>query len=416
MRLRGKVRFTVSFCVLTVAVVMAASSWAAAQDSLREFVYTTSFADDTVSGFSLNLRNGEATQVPGSPFATGIGPVSVTHSPDGRFVYVVINSEFLGGPCGSNNGELISYSVDLRTGALTQLDDLVLSGICSSGVAIDPTGKFVYAASFPGTNPKVGIIDGFQTSKGHLTPLPGTPFASTIEVAPGQNPAIQQLVITPDGKVLYASNPNDLRGILIFDRDTPTGALAFRTGVNTGSPFNPIAITPSGRFLLALGGGFISFGQPGVFELAIGEHGDLTPVPGSPFPLPHGFGTSMAISPDGKFVAVAGAFSVITGAGIDAFREHARGRLSLVPGSPFGNFTAGDITFDPSGRFVLVPGIVLRVHPGTGALTQVSQFVGGDTIDVVRICVDSDNEDRNGDGRPDGGCHDQHKDGDRGQD
>jgi 6-phosphogluconolactonase (cycloisomerase 2 family) len=400
MKSRGKGNLGILSFLLILAVALAASTPAAAQ---REFIYTANFADNNISGFSLSPGNGKTTEIPGSPFGAGVGPASITHSPDGRFVYAVMSSQFLGRPCGINNGELISYSVNPRNGALTMIDDVVLSGVCSTGVAIDPTGNFVYAASFPLEDLKVGIIDGFQTSNGHLIPLLGTPFASTIEAGSGQNPAIQQMAITPNGKVLYASNPNDSRGILIFDRDMTTGALTFRTGVETGSAFDPITITPSGSFLLALGEVEFETGQPGLFEFAIGTNGDLTPVSGSPFPLPHGFGNSVGISPDGRFIAIVGVFSAITGTGISTFHENAQGRLSLVPGSPFGDATAFDLTFDPDGRFVVIPGTVFRINDRMGALTQVSEFVpggGAQSITVLKVCKahDKDEDKRHGAG------------------
>lgn len=412
MKSRGKVWLIVSFCILTMAVVPAASSQAAAQAAGREFIYTANFADNTVSGFSLDPVNGKAAEVPGSPFGAGVGPASITHSPDGRFVYAVMSSQFQGRPCGINNGELISYSVNPRTGVLTLLDDVILSGVCSTGVAVDPGGKFVYAASFPLDGPKVGIIDGFQTSNGHLLPLPGTPFASPLEVAGGQNPALQTLAIPPDGKALYASNPNDSRGILIFDRDTTTGALEFRTGVETGSPFAPMAIAPSGRFLIAMGEIFFGASEPGVFEFEIGRHGGLTPVPGSPFSIPGGgFGFALAVSPRSNFVDVTG-----TG-GIFVFRENNRGRLSLAPGSPFGGSTPVALAFDPDGRFLVAPGTVFRSNPGTGALTRVSDFTPGGGVDgltVLRTCGVSaeDRGDKRGgpdkhgaEGKHESGCH-----------
>ncbi len=405
---RGQGYAAILVFLLILLSVLAASIPAVAQ---REFIYTANFGDNNVSGFFLNPNNGKTTEVPGSPFRAGVGPASITHSPDGRFVYAVMSSEFLGRPCGFNNGELISYSVNPRNGALTMIDDVVLSGVCSTGVAIDPTGNFVYAASFPLEDLKVGIIDGFQTSNGHLNPLPGTPFASAIEAGSGQNPAIQKMAITPDGKVLYASNPNDSRGLLIFDRDSTTGALAFRTGLETGSAFDPIAIDPSGSFLLALGEVEFGTGQAGLFEFGIGANGDLTPVSGSPFPLPHDFGNSVGISPDGRFVATVGAFSAITGTGINVFRENTQGRLSLAPGSPFGEAMAFDLVFDPDGRFVVIPGAVFRIDRRTGILTQVSKFVPGgaaESITVLKVCQAHDHDESDehvaGDKREDSAC------------
>jgi 6-phosphogluconolactonase len=392
-------------------VVVAASSPAAAQSAEREFIYTANFADNTVSGFSLNPVTGKATEVPGSPFGSGVGPASITHSPDGRFVYAVMSSQFLGRPCGINNGELISYSVNPRTGTLTQVDDVILSGVCSTGVAIDPTGKFVYAASFPADGPiKVGIIDGYQTSNGHLIPLPGTPFASPLEVSDGQNPAIEEMVIPPSGEVLYASNPNEGRGILIFNRDTHTGALAFRVGFDTGTSITPIAVTPSGRFLLALGDVTLELGLPGVFEFAIGPHGNLTPVPGSPFSIPTNFGGALAVSPNGEFV------DVTVSGGTDVFRSNTGGNLSLTPGSPFPVSGSFSIAFDPDGRFLIGPGSVARSNPLTGALTKLPDFTPGGFVTgvtVTKTCEAAD-EDRDGkrgdsdkhdsDGKHNSGC------------
>jgi DNA-binding beta-propeller fold protein YncE len=298
---------------------------------------------------------------------------------------------------------LLSYSIDTRTGALTLVDDEVLSGVCSGGIALDPSGEFIYSASFPLEDPngKVGLIDGFRISNGHLIPLPGTPFASPIAVADGQNPAILDLAITRDGKVLYASDPNDAAGILIFDRDTKTGMLAFREAFNSGSPFGSIAITPSGKFLLAPGTNVM-------FQYEIGPHGELTSVPGSPFAVPAGAGP-LAVSPDGNFVAS-------DGSGISMQRETQHGRLTLVPGSPFGGVEAAafDMTFDPSGRFVLVPGQVFRVHPETGVLTKVSDFTPGnfaDGITALQPCKLHDEHGRDSHGG-DNKDYDNKKDGD----
>lgn len=405
MKVHKKVSFVISFCIFALA----ASLQSAAQSAEREFIYTANFADNTVSGFSLNPVNGKTTEVSGSPFSSGIGPASITHSPDGRFVYAVMSSQFLGRPCG-NNGELLSYSVNPRTGVLTMIDDVVLSGVCSTGVAVDPTGKFVYAASFPLEGPdKVGIIEGYRTSNGHLMPLPGTPFASTIGVADGQNPAIEQLAIPPNGKVLYASNPNDSRGILIFDRDTTTGALQFRTGVETGTSITPFVITPNSRFLIALGDVSLGVGQPGLYEFAIGRHGDLTSVPGSPFTIPTSFGGDLAISPNGEFV------DITVSEGTDVFRSNARGNLFLTPGSPFPISGSFSIAFDPDGRFLIGPGSVARSNSRTGALTKLPDFTPGGFVTgvtVTKTCeAEDDRDDKHGnrdrhdaDGKHDSGC------------
>ncbi|HET9184410.1 MAG TPA: beta-propeller fold lactonase family protein [Candidatus Angelobacter sp.] len=387
---RSKPWFALPIHTLALALIMAAPFPAAAQ----EFIYTANFADQNVSAFSLNLATGKATEVPGSPFPAGEGPTSITNSPDGRFLYVVLAGELIDRPCGGPT-DLLSYRINQRTGALTLIDDQVLSGVCASGVAIDPTGRFVYAASFPLEGPaKVGLIDGYRTSNGHLIPLPGTPFASPIGVADGQNPAIDNMVISRNGKVLYASDPNDAAGILIFDRDRETGTLTFRKAFNSGTAFGAIAITPSGKFLLAPSG-------TDMFEYRIGAHGNLKSAPGSPFTLsavalevdvfPDG---TVSVSPNGKFVAT-------TARAVDMQRANQDGRLISVPGSPFGGgFVGFTLAFDPSGHFVITDGRIFRVNQETGALRQVSTFTPGDFVEgitAIKPC-----EARHGDGDRDG--------------
>jgi 6-phosphogluconolactonase (cycloisomerase 2 family) len=373
MKSHGKVWLTVVFCIFTLAPVVASS-----QAVSQEFVYTANFGDGTISGFFVHPGNGKLTEVPGSPFTAGVGPAPITHSPDGHFLYVALTSQFQGRPCGINQAELLSYSINPHTGALTLLNDVILPDFCSTAVITDPSGKFVYVASIHFDPDKFGEIDGFESSNGQLTPLAGSPFVSPVQVSAGQNPAIQSLAMTHDGKVVYASDPNDAAGILIFDRDTQTGALAFRSTFNSGSPFGPIAITPSGGFLIAMAPIFLGNGGGGVFEYAIGDNGDLTPVPGSPFAAPDsGFASALSVSPNGSFVASAGS------GGVSVQRETPDGQLSLVPGSPFGGGLPPAITFDTSGRFVYVPGTVFRINPETGVLTQVSNFTTGNAAEGI---------------------------------
>jgi Domain of unknown function (DUF932) len=53
-----------------------------------EFAYVANVKSNTVSAYSVG-SNGALTPVPGSPFATGHDPMSVTVVPTGRFAYVV---------------------------------------------------------------------------------------------------------------------------------------------------------------------------------------------------------------------------------------------------------------------------------------------------------------------------------------
>src|SRR5581483_6973950 len=207
-----------------------------------------------------------------------------------------------------------------------------------------------------------------KTRAGAMKPVDGSPFLSPIEVPPGQNPAIGMLALSLDGTVLYASDPNNTAGILIFDRDTSSGSLTFRTTFDSETHLGPIAITPSGKYLVAA-----PPSGSGMYVYSIGSNGDLTAVPGSPFASPNvSITDGISISPNGQFVAVAEQ----GGTTIQRINRTS-GALSLVPGSPFGGFLPYAVTFDPSGNFVMVPGTVYRIHPETGILTKVSTFTTG---------------------------------------
>jgi 6-phosphogluconolactonase len=342
-----------------------------------EYVYTSNFGDFTVSGFSVNTETGKLTKITGSPFPAGIGPEAFAASRNGHFLYLSLGEWSEGGPCGNDLAQAVSYSIAPATGELSPLDNVTLPDYCPSDLIVDRTGKFVYVALIDWGYPKVGAIAALKTKAGVMTPVDGTPFLSPIQAPAGQGPAIGTLALSRDETVLYASDPNDATGIFIFDRDTSSGALTFRTTFDSESPFGPIAITPSGNYLVAappLGSG--------MYVYSIGSDGNLTAVPGSPFASPdNNIVNGMSISPNGKFVAVAEQGGIV----VQKITPK-NGALSLVPGSPFGGYIPYAVTFDPSGEFLYVPGTAYRIDPETGVLTRSGSFkTGSYAFDITAV-------------------------------
>jgi 6-phosphogluconolactonase len=354
-------------------LVILAFGWATplragSQATGPEYLYTSNFGDFTISGFSVNTETGKLTKIKGSPFPVGIGPEAFAASRNGRFLYLSLGEWSEGGPCGNDLAQATSYGIALATGELSQLDNVTLPDYCPSDLIVDRTDKFVYVALIDWGPPKVGAIAALKTEGGVMTPVDGTPFLSPIQAPAGQGAAIGALALSHDGTVLYSSDPNDAAGILIFDRNASSGALTFRATFDSETPFGPIAITPSGKYLVAappLGSG--------MYVYSIGTEGNLTPVPGSPFASPNNnYVSAMSISPNGKFVAVAEQGGIV----VEKIAPK-NGALTLVPGSPFGGYFPLAITFDPSGEFVYVPGTGYRIDPETGVLTKVDTFKTG---------------------------------------
>ena len=350
---------------------------AGSQATGPEYVYTSNFGDFTISGFSVNADTGKLTKIKGSPFPAGIGPEAFAASRNGHFLYLSLGEWSPGGPCGNDLADGVSYAIAPTTGELTQLDEVTLPDYCPSDLIVDRTGKFVYVALVDWGPPKVGAIAGLKAKGGVLTPVDGTPFLSPIEAPDGQGAAIGALALSHDETVLYASDPNDTAGILIFDRDTGTGALTFRATFDSETPLGPIAITPSGKYLVAA--------PPvgaGLYVYSIDTNGDLTAVPGSPFASPdNNYVSAMSISPNGKFVAVAEQGGIV----VQKITPKS-GSLTLAPGSPFGGYFPMAITFDPSGEFLYVPGTAYRIDPETGVLTKVGTFkTGSYALDIIGV-------------------------------
>ena len=107
------------------------------------FAYVVNGGAHTVSAYSINSSTGALTQVSGSPFATGTGPQGIAADPAGKFLYVA--------NYGAGGGNTVSaYMINASSGALTQVSGSPFTiGSSGSGpiaLAVDPTGKFLYAA------------------------------------------------------------------------------------------------------------------------------------------------------------------------------------------------------------------------------------------------------------------------------
>jgi len=256
------------------------------------------------------------------------------------------------------------------------------------GLAIDPAGKFVYAASAAGPP---GLVAGFTVSAatGALTPMAGSPFS--VGVVPFQP------VVDPSGKFLYVTDYFDPQGgIYAFDIHPSTGI----PSSIAGSPFptlpaaEPLDLVtdPSGRFLYAA-----LFADYSIAAFTIDSTtGALISVPGSPFPTgagsdPAWLFDTITIDPSGKFVyalSSSESSSVVSVFTVDSIS----GALAPVNGSPFSaasSAISGGLVVDPSGKFLYVAGgnasyiLPMSIDGATGALTALPGYsLSADNIPI----------------------------------
>ena len=173
--------------------------------------------------------------------AAGLPPVSVAVDPGGKFAYVAGLVE----SCGE--GFLSTYSINQATGILTNaVLDLDLGNGDRHFVAVDPSGKFVYATD--GLNDDVGKVLAFvvDTSTGALT------SAGSASNAPC--PGLCDpwwLAVDPSGKFVYLADEGGfVSSVSTFEVDGTKGALTFADGTESlGGRANSVAVDPSGRFV-----------------------------------------------------------------------------------------------------------------------------------------------------------------------
>jgi 6-phosphogluconolactonase len=197
------------FPIDTQASPQAASPLSLAVDPTGKFAYSANFLD-TVSGYTIDSTTGALTSIPGSPFVLVGSPSFVIVDPRGRFAYVgTVDTT------ANVNRTIMGYSINRTTGALTPISGSPFPtepGASTACLAIDPSGKFVYAANNGGT------VSGYtiNSDTGALTTISGSPFRA------GLNPSF--VTVDPSGKFVYVANQDD-NSISGYTINSDTGAL-----------------------------------------------------------------------------------------------------------------------------------------------------------------------------------------------
>ncbi len=213
-------------------------------------------------------------------------------------------------------------------GALTFVSGGAEGGYCagSSGVALDPSGKFAYMSG------------GFG--------LPGRLCGFAID------PVTQALTpITPPGA-------------------TPVAA-----------PSNPraVAIEPSGQFMYVAGDVTGSVSGFAIDRVT----GVPTPLPNSPCATGGSLPSAVVIDRSGRYMYVGQSVGSFDGSIAVLAIDAATGALSHIAGSPFPNVANGGriaaLALSPDGRYLFAGGSALAtysVNPSTGAPTRIASRAG----------------------------------------
>lgn len=180
--------------------------------SLPEYAYVLN--GDAVSMYTVDSCIGGLNGTSPASVATGStpqepAPESMVADRAGRFVYVanlVSNA--------SDAATISMYTIDPTTGILTPTTPATVpTGFLPQGIAIDPSGKFVYTA-----NSDDNTISMFTINQGTGVLTPTVPATVATRWSP------LSVTVDPSGRFAYAANQDDDTGS-IYTVDPVSGVL-----------------------------------------------------------------------------------------------------------------------------------------------------------------------------------------------
>ena len=275
---------------------------AAVVDSGMKYFFVTDSTLGKVCAHRINPSTYALTAL-GPPFGSGSNPSGIALDPSGWFLFT----------SNASSNDVSAYLVDLATGALAAAPGSPFAaGKAPSAVVTDVSGRFVYVANNVSDN-----MSGFALNQttGVLSPMAGSPFATL-----GHGPVA--IAADPLGRFLYVANATS--GNLSVFNVSANGQPHLVSGSPFALPASPVGVAadPSGRFLYVLGAGVSGF--------RVNADGSLASLGG---PVPAG-GSPVAIAADlsGRFVYVANAAPAsVSGYTVDGLA----GTLTPIPGFPF---------------------------------------------------------------------------------
>jgi YVTN family beta-propeller protein len=247
-------------------------------------------------------------------------------------------------------------------------------------IAVDPTGKFAYVASFGCNGNSGGYVSMYTIN-------PTTGALSIGSTGPTNDEFIDSVTVDPSGQVVYVTSSGDVwdidfGSVVAYTINPTTGALTTTTGGITGTGvngtpefFNSMAFDPSGKFAYSTDGGAFPAGSfGGDSKVSMYTVNSTTGALTSIGIIAAGAGPdSVAVDPAGKFAYVpnfgSNDVSMYT---IDA----TTGALASI-----GTIAAGtspySVAVDPAGKFAYVANWTGPNSDGSVSMYTIDATTGG---------------------------------------
>ena len=302
---------------------------------------------------------------------TPLGLAAETSNP--TFLAVAPNQRFLYAANEDKAGTISAFALDAANGQLKLLNSVPSRGSGPCHVAVDPSGKWVFAANY-----NSGSVAVFPVrADGSLGEATGfvQHAGSSVNAQRQSGPHAHSANLSPDGRWLFVADLG-LDRILTYRLDAVKGTL---------SPGDP----PFTKVAPGSGPRHMAFGKDGRFAYAIGEmlatvtvfrynsaRGTLEELQTAPV-TPEGYtgpksGAEIAVDPAGKFLYASNRGDST----IAVFRiDGDKGTLTLVERVSTQGKTPRNFAIDPAGAFLFAANqdsgnvVEFKIDPATGRLT-----------------------------------------------
>jgi 6-phosphogluconolactonase len=336
--------------------------------------YTRSDKSKGIYAWRFHPANGKVTAV--GLVAETASPSFLAVHPNRKFLYAVNEvSNFEG----KRTGSVSAFAMDTRTGQLKLLNAVSSRGDGPCHLALDPSGKWLFAANYNG-----GSVAEYPV---HDDGTLGEASAFVQHVGSSVNrqrqagPHAHSTVLSPNGKSVYVADLG-LDQILSYKVGglTPNDPPYIKIAQGAGP--RHLAFTPNGRYayvMTEMTASVVAFRYEG------GKFEELQTLPTAELSS-NISGAEIAVHPNGRFV-----YSSTRGANtIGVFAIDAdRGTLTPVERTPSGGQTPRNFAIDPTGAYLFAANqdsdnvVVFRIDPRSGKLSPT-----GDMLDAFApVCV-----------------------------
>jgi 6-phosphogluconolactonase len=306
-------------------------------------------------------------------------PSWVVVHPTGKFAYAANES--------GKNSMITAFSVDAKSGKLTQLNQLPAEGEDPCHLSFDKTGKYLFVANY--TSGTVAVFPILSDGKlGEHTAVVKDAGTLGPNKERQEGPHAHWIAVSAHNRFVYVADLG-LDRVSIYKFDASKGTLTpgpaqtveakrtdpFSAIVSPGTGPRHVAFSTNGNFMYVLGE---LTSTVTVFANDAGEtYRSIQTISAIPAGLSgRNDAAEIAMHPNGKWLYTSNrGHDSIAVFSIDS----KSGKLKTAGDFPTGGKEPRNFAIDPTGRYLLAENqnsnsiVVFRIDPATGSLTQVSQ-------------------------------------------